>query len=62
MGKYRFNPAVSNGVNIAAKNQTKLIPFLISDKDGKLIPDKKNLLILNGKKDLSKARICQVHL
>ena len=62
MGKYRFNPAVSNGVNIAAKNQIKLIPFLISNKDSKLIPDKKNLLISNGKKDLSKARICQAYL
>lgn len=62
MGKYRFNPAVSNGVNIAAKNQIKLMPFLLSNKDGKLIPDKKNLLISNGKKDLSKARICQAYL
>ena len=42
--------------------QTRPKPFLISDKDGKLIPDKKNLLILNSKKDLSKERICQVHL
>lgn len=62
MGKYRFNSAISNGVNIAAKNQMTLIPFLLSNKDGKLIPDKKNLLISNGKKDLSKARICQAYL
>jgi len=56
--KWRFNPAIANGLNVRANNQSRIMTFQLTDQNGLIIPDRNHLLVLNGRYDASKERLC----
>ena len=58
--KAKFNPAIRNGKNITALNQSTIITYRLTNSRGELIPDRNELVLLDGVADFSEDRLCRI--
>ncbi len=59
--QWRFNPAILNGVNIRATNQSSTVIYRLNNRRGQFIPDRKKLMVHNGDIEFSRNTSDSLH-